>query len=498
MTSLSLTDTKPQSAEADVLVVGSVTSAEGAALAPGHGLPAAAARHVEAALATVGAKGKAGEVILLPAVPKLAAAAVAISGLGVPADAVTHREVRGAAAAAVRATREGASVALALGGSDELRAASAEGALAGDYAYAAATAPAERPARALSVLGAGQPAEAAIARAAVLGAAQEFARDLVNTPPNLLYPETFAQVVRQRATSSKAKVSVEVMDEKALADAGCGGIIGVGQGSSRPPRIVMLSYKPGRRHRGAPTIALVGKGITFDSGGLCIKPSASMLTMKCDMAGAAATAAAVFAAAELALPVAVTAYLCLAENMPGATAQRPGDVVTMRGGTTVEIIDTDAEGRMVLGDGLALASEAGPDAIIDVATLTGACVVALGPDISGVMANNEAFGQRVLDAAEGAGEHAWPLPLPDELKKQLESTVADLSHKGERWGGALTAGLFLENFVGTLADGSPIPWAHIDIAGPAFNEGGARGVNPKGGTGYGVATLLGVLESFAG
>jgi leucyl aminopeptidase len=331
--------------------------------------------------------------------------------------------------------------------------------------------------------------KAAAKRAAVLADAQAYARDLVNTPPNRLFPQSFADSVKERAASSSAKVGVKVLDEKALAKGGFGGIVGVGQGSANPPRIVQLTWAPARAKA---TIALVGKGITFDSGGLCIKPPASMLTMKSDMAGAAAVAAAVFAAAELAVPVAVTGYLCLAENMPSGTAQRPGDVVTMRDGTTVEIIDTDAEGRMVLGDGLCLASESKPDAVVDIATLTGAQMVALGARVAAIMSNDDAFGHTVRAAADGAGEAAWPMPLPADLRSQLDSGVADLAHKGERWGGMLTAGLFLKEFVG-----EGIPWAHIDIAGPSFNEGGAWGHTPKGGTGFGVATLLALAEGYA-
>jgi leucyl aminopeptidase len=240
-------------------------------------------------------------------------------------------------------------------------------------------------------------------------------------------------------------------------------------------------------------VALVGKGITFDSGGLNLKPSTGMVTMKCDMAGAAAVAATVFAAAELGVPVQVTGYLCLAENMPGGGAQRPSDVVTMRNGTTVEILDTDAEGRMVLGDGICLAGEGGPDAIVDIATLTGAQAVALGNRVAGVMANDDAFRARVCAAADAAGEAAWPMPLPKDLRAQLDSSVADIAHKGERWGGMLTAALFLQEFV---PEGTA--WAHLDIAGPAFNEGSPWGYTPKGATGYGVATLLGLLEDHAG
>jgi leucyl aminopeptidase len=342
----------------------------------------------------------------------------------------------------------------------------------------------------VSGAGQGKAAKDAVVRAAVLGAARDWARDLVNLPPNVLFPQSFADNVKKRAAASAAKVTVSVLDDKALVKGGFGGIVGVGQGSVNPPRIVTMSYAPAAPKA---SVALVGKGITFDSGGLNIKPSAGMVTMKCDMAGAAAVAATVLAAAELGLPVAVTGYLCLAENMPSGTAQRPSDVVVMRDGTSVEILDTDAEGRMVLGDGLCLASEKHPDWVVDIATLTGAQVVALGTDIAGVMANDDDFRSRVVDAAGAAGEGAWPMPLPVELRAKLDTPTADIAHKGDRDGGMLTAGLFLKEFVG-----EGIPWAHVDIAGPAFNDKGPKGHHPKGGTGFGVATLLTLVESSAG
>ena len=339
----------------------------------------------------------------------------------------------------------------------------------------------------VSGAGQGRAAKDAVARAAVLGAARDWARDLVNTPPNLLFPQSFAEDVKKHTTASAARVSVSVLDEKALVKGGFGGIVGVGQGSVNPPRIVTMTWAPA----GATTsVALVGKGITFDSGGLNIKPSSGMVTMKCDMAGAAAVAATVLAAAELDLPVAVTGYLCLAENMPSGTAQRPSDVVIMRDGTSVEILDTDAEGRMVLGDGICLASEKSPDWIVDIATLTGAQVVALGTDIAGVMGNEDDFRTSVVDAAGRAGEGAWAMPLPVELRAKLDTPTADIAHKGDRDGGMLTAGLFLKEFVG-----EGIAWAHVDIAGPAFNDKAAKGHHPKGGTGFGVATLLSLIES---
>ena len=510
MTSLSLTTRPPAELAVDTLVVGSVRTPDGADLATGHHLPRKAVVHLQAVLSDVEATGKADEVVRVVAVPGVKATSVVVTGLGDGTSrrsSYPHAALRAAAGVALRSVRGKRTVALALPTPDlESLSAVADGAYAGCYTYDKGTPLGARRGtgirakaagngngpRVMVVSGAGQgkAAKDAVARAAVLGAARDWARDLVNTPPNYLFPQSFADNVKKRVSASTAKVSVSVLDEKALVKGGFGGIVGVGQGSVNPPRIVTMSYAPASPKA---SVALVGKGITFDSGGLNIKPSSGMVTMKCDMAGAAAVAATVLAAAELALPVAVTGYLCLAENMPSGTAQRPSDVVVMRDGTSVEILDTDAEGRMVLGDGLALASEKHPDWVVDIATLTGAQVVALGGEIAAVMANDDDFRGRVVDAAGAAGEGAWPMPLPTDLRSQLDSGVADLAHKGERWGGMLTAGLFLQEFV---TEGTP--WAHVDIAGPSFNDGSAWGYTPKGATGYGVGTLLSLVEDYAG
>ena len=503
MPSLNLTTRDLASLKVDALVVGSVSSGNGAELAPGHDLPKGAAKHLAAVLTDLEAKAKPGEVVRVVAVPDVSATAVVVTGLG-PADEVTPDVLRSAAGAALRSVATKASVAVALPADDEASlAAVADGAYAGCYTFDASTTratgskKASTPAKGdgpkisiVSTQGSGKDLKAAVERAAVIGSARDLARDLVNTPPNLLTPQAFVDRVKAAVAASSGKVSVSVLDEKALAMGGFGGIVGVGQGSANPPRIVTMTYSPSGLRGSNGSVALVGKGITFDSGGLCIKPAAGMLTMKSDMAGAAAVAATVLAAAELGGSVAVTGYLCLAENMPSGTAQRPGDVVTMRNGTTVEIIDTDAEGRMVLGDGICLASEGKPDVIVDIATLTGAQMVALGSRVAGVMGNDDAFRTAVVDAGAATGEDSWPMPLPRELHPGLDSTVADLAHKADRWGGMLTAGLFLQEFV---ADG--IPWAHVDIAGPSFNEKGADGAIPKGGTGYGVATLVRLIEA---
>ncbi|MCP3425553.1 leucyl aminopeptidase [Rothia sp. AR01] len=332
-----------------------------------------------------------------------------------------------------------------------------------------------------------------LARALVLGEAVDHTRRLVNEAPNSLYPDSFAGRALERIAGIDA-VTAEVLDESALQEGGFGGILGVGKGSARAPRLVVVDYVPedAARH-----VALVGKGITFDSGGLSLKPGGSMMTMKCDMAGAAAALNAVAAAAELQLPVRVTAYLCLAENLPSGTATKPEDVLSMRGGTTVEVLNTDAEGRLVMADGLAYASESAPDLLLDVATLTGAQMVALGSRCSAVMGDEEAR-ESVTRAAQRAGEEFWPMPLPGYMAQELKSPVADLKNIGAgRNGGMLIAGLFLREFVGE-ADGKRIPWAHLDIAGPAFNEGAPFGFTPKEGTGASVRTLVSLLEDVAG
>lgn len=310
-------------------------------------------------------------------------------------------------------------------------------------------------------------------------------RDWVNTPANRLYPETFAEAAKAAAKSTR--ISVEVWDEKALEREGFGGLLAVGGGSTRKPRLVKLSYAP----RGAKFhIALVGKGITFDSGGLDLKPPESMYTMKSDMAGAASVLAAVIAIAQLGWKVQVTAWAAMAENLPSGGAYRPSDVLTMFGGTTVENGNTDAEGRLVLADALAKASQDEPDLVVDVATLTGACMVALGTRVAGLMARDDETADVILDAAETAGELFWQLPIPEDAAPKLVSEVADVKSTGDRYGGALTAAAFLSTFVP-----ESIPWAHLDIAGPSFNSGGAYDYVTTGGTGMSVRTLIALAQA---
>jgi leucyl aminopeptidase len=340
---------------------------------------------------------------------------------------------------------------------------------------------------------------AAVDVAQRVAAAVAQTRDWVNTPPGDLTPPTFADAV-VAAGDGRPSVEVEVVDEEELATRGCGGILGVGQGSARPPRLVRLTYRGPRPAGGAddgealPHLALVGKGITYDSGGLSIKPAASMTTMKMDMAGAAAVVSATYAIADLGLPIDVTTFAPMAENMVSGSATRPGDVLTMYRGRTVEVLNTDAEGRLVLADALGHAVEAEPDLVVDVATLTGACVIALGDRVAGLFGTDDAV-ELVRGAAERAGEAVWPMPIPEEMGEKVRgnSKVADLAqHNSERWGGASYAAAFLREFV------DDVPWAHVDIAGPAFNEKAAWGHVPVGGTGVAVATLVELARDLAG
>lgn len=328
------------------------------------------------------------------------------------------------------------------------------------------------------------------ARATIIADAVHNVRDLVNMPPLDLYPETFASAAHELAGG--APVTVTVLADKELAEGGFGGIIGVGQGSIRSPRLVKVEYSP----KGATKhIALVGKGITFDSGGLSLKPGSSMVGMKYDMTGAATVLSAALAIARLGLGVRVTTWLCIAENMPSGSAIRPNDVLTIRGGKTVEVLNTDAEGRLVLADGLVAASEEKPDAIIDVATLTGAARVALGDRYVGTMGDETLVGD-LVSVAKRVGETMWPMPIPSELRSLLNSDVADIANVkiGHTGAGMLVAATFLQEFIGKADDGSQIPWAHLDIAGPANNDAGGYGYTGKGPTGVAVRTLIALAE----
>ena len=491
VTELNLSTKSLARIKADAVVVAVGTRGEDVVLVPGAELPAGVVSAITAVLPALGVTGAVDQVVRVPAGKELATGVVALTGVGTLGDddAVELETLRRAAGAAVRSLAGSADVVLALPAQDAAQVgAVAEGALLGAYRYAryrsGGTAPVAR-LELVSPVARAKDAKAALERAVVVADAVSGARDLVNASPSDLYPESFAEEAQAGAKGTKVKV--QVLDEKALRAGGYGGIIGVGQGSLRPPRMVKLTYSPARAKA---HYALIGKGITFDSGGLSLKPAKGMETMKMDMAGAATVLHTVLAAAALDLPVKVTGWLALAENMPSGTAQRPSDVITIRGGKTVEVLNTDAEGRLVMADALVAATEESPDVIIDIATLTGAQMVALGSQVGAVMGTDETRDEVVAAAGE-AGEQFWPMPLPVELAESMKSQVADISNMGDRWGGMLVAGLFLKEFVGDF------PWAHLDIAGPAYNEGKPRGYTAEGGTGTGLRTLLAVLERAA-
>ena len=456
-------------------------------------------------LASQGFKAKPGETCTVPGPDGQLVIAL---GLGSRGEA-TPRTFRTASAALARAARRRQTVATTLldqaEGLDGLDPADvarsvAEGALLGAYTYTSLKSDPE-PSQ-IDSLGLvatngtdgtngtnGNATDDALAPATATARAVCLARDLVNEPGGSLTPRVFAE----RAVSLAAEhgFEVEVLDREAIVRERLGGLLGVNRGSDEEPRFLELSWQPADTAESTPTVALVGKGITFDSGGLSLKSTDSMIGMKGDMAGAAAVLATFTALEAVRPPVRVVGYVPLTDNMPGGDATRIGDVLRIRNGKTVEILNTDAEGRLVLADGLSLASEDRPDAIVDLATLTGACMVALGARIAGLMGNDEGFVDQVRAAADAAGEDVWPLPLPDDLRPQLDSDVADLKNVSSgRWGGALVAGLFLKEFV---PDGTP--WVHLDIAGPAdaLDEDAET---RKGGTGFGVRTLLQLLSDF--
>jgi leucyl aminopeptidase len=497
----------PAKTRCDVVVVGVMQGSKGAKgglnVAPG-GEPVASAygRTFRPLLASLGVTGKVGEVTKVPTGKRLATPVLVIVGLGrqdsdsSPSPAVVRR----AAGAAARAVTNAASVAIALpADSAELVRAVTEGFLLGSYTYTTYKKKADDdPKRAqpgeivvLSPTARRKELIAAFADAQVIAETVATTRDWVNTPPGDFTPPSFAaaveSAVKEVGRGRGPRITIKVRDEKELAELGCGGILGVGLGSAAPPRLVELAFSP---RKPVAHLALVGKGVTFDSGGLTIKPGNSMNDMKSDMAGAAAVIQATLAIARLGLPLKVTTFAPMAENMVSGSAVRPGDVLTMYGGTTVEVLNTDAEGRLVLGDALVMATERKPDVIVDVATLTGHMVVALGDRVAGVMGSPDVV-DGVLEAARTAGEEHWPMPIPEFMDERIHSSrIADLAqHDWIRWGGGLFAAAFLREFTAGL------PWAHVDIAGPSYNSGGPYGHVTSGGTGFAVATLVDYARS---
>jgi len=489
----------PSDIDADVLIIGTRPGSKKGAVEladTAAAIPATAKRKLLDALAASGASGKPGEIItFLGAAAGLRSTTVHAIGLGSSKSGSNERAdaLRDGTGIALRAAAGAKKVAVALPVTDsnELLAIGV-GSLLGTYQFTQykSQAPKKGPAKAVAII-VSDPRDAghrdALKVANIAADKVTFARDLINTPAADLHPEDLAQAAADRA--AELGLDVEILDEKQLVDGGYGGIVGVGQGAADAPRLVRIAYRP----RGAKThVALIGKGITYDTGGYDMKPSMSMGPMKADMSGAAAVAATVLGAAELGLKVNITVYMCIAENMVSGTATRPADVLTMYNGKTVEVNNTDAEGRLVMADGLARSAEDKPDVVIDVATLTGAMVVALGDQTAGFFATHDDLADDIIAASKESGEAFWRMPLLDHLRPSLDSTVADLSNIGGRMGGSITAALFLREFVPAGAK-----WAHLDIAGPAFNGNAAYGVVPKGGAGFAVRTLLRYLSKVA-
>ena len=492
MTSIALTTTPVTTLDVDALIVGITDEGKKHVEGP-PALPDAVRVSLEKSLEALGATGKLGEITRIPGTGLVKARMIVAVGLG-DARILDYEKVRRTAGAALRSLAGATSVGIVVTAPDGPRIeAVAEGALLGNYAFHAfrGASAASQPAPVRKIMITGDPKDkdqaAALVRAEVIATAVNYARDLVNTPPSALPPEEIAQQAIESVR--KLPVRVEVWDEEALARDEFGGILAVGQGSANPPRLIRLEYAPKGAKR---SITLIGKGVTFDSGGLSLKPPKAMETMKCDMSGAAAVIAAVSAIAQLKLKVKVIGWIPTVENMPGGHAQRPGDVITIYGGRTVEVLNTDAEGRLILADALVAASEEEPNLIIDAATLTGAQTIALGDRTSGIMANDDDLRAAIYDTATRAGETMWHMPIPEESRGTLDSSIADIKNIGDGKGGMLSAAAFLREFV---PQGQP--WAHLDIAGPAFNDGGPFGYTPKGGTGAAVRTFIQAAEDVA-
>ena len=446
-------------------------------------------------LKNLGATGKSNEIIKVPySKPQT----IYFTGLGETSKSYDPENLRRAAGSAARelAGQSAATFALPVSTLAQISAV-AEGAALGAYAFnefrSSTKSDFKEPLEQIVIATkstSDAAAKRALVRAEIIARNTAMVRDLINTPPSHLTPDSFCTRMKKLATPLGLKV--EILNEATLKNQGYGGIIGVGQGSANPPRLLHISYTPSKARA---RYAFVGKGITFDTGGLALKPANGMEAMKSDMSGAAAVIGAIFAIAELKLPVAIDAWAPLAENMVSENATRPSDIISIYGGKTVEVLNPDAEGRLVLADAIVRAQEVakkagGLDGIIDVATLTGAQVVALGTRTSAVMTNDVEFSQQFLEASEKAGEAFWPMPLPEELRASLDSPVADLANIGDRMGGMLVAGLFLEEFIEP-----DISWLHLDIAGPAYNESTPHGYTPVGGTGIALRSLVTLVES---
>lgn len=445
-------------------------------------------------LKAVGFEAKEGQTLVAPTAGK---GTTVFVGLGTP-DAAATDAYRAAGAALARSLGKRTEACLVIGGNvDALKVAAAvEGALLANYKLTTFKSEDEddkaTPLTSLTIVApdtTGDPSvyEVALVRARALVRATYVGRDLTNAPPAHLTPPTLASSAVELA--EKFGFTAEVLDRVELEEMGCGGIVGVNRGSEYEARLIKLSYIPKAPSTDEKRLALVGKGITFDSGGLSLKPAASMLDMKTDMGGAAAVLGAFTAFADLGVAVPVDAWLPTTDNMISGNSMRVGEIITARNGTTVEVTNTDAEGRLILMDALALAAETKPSWIVDIATLTGAQIVALGNDVAGIMGNDEALLDAVERAGDATGEAVWELPLHQRYMKILDSNLADIANANmsNRSAGTITAGLFLSNFV------NDIPWVHVDIAGPSVSAKADRWVN-AGATGFGARLLAGLAE----
>jgi leucyl aminopeptidase len=445
-------------------------------------------------------KGKLNEITLLHSLGRLPAIRVVVTGLGKRQE-LTVNKVRSAVAETCRYLRKKGVASIAssaqgagIKGINKESAAQAvtEGALLGLYAFRRYITKKKNnfgEIKQLLIAGNGKEKpllEKAITRGRIMAEAANWARDLVNEPANFMTPSQMADAARQLAQSYGLKV--EVLEKEQMAAAGMGALLGVAQGSQQPPKFIILSYKGSNSDE--VDMALVGKGITFDSGGISIKPSEGMADMKGDMAGGASVMATLIALAQLKPRFNVTAVVPATENLPSGTALKPGDILTAMNGKTIEVLNTDAEGRLILADALSYAKKLGAKSIIDVATLTGACMVALGKICTGVFSNNQELANKVIAAGNETGEFAWQLPMYEEYKEQLKSDIADIKNIGNRYGGAITAAKFLEEFI------NKTPWVHLDIAGP-YETDKEKGYLVKGATGVPVRTLVNLVLNMA-
>ncbi len=433
--------------------------------------------------------GKLFDLAVLHHPARLKAKRLAVAGAG-KSDKFTAAEMRLLAGAVVRALKPKGvrSVTFALDPGPNLEAmtgAAVEGAILGDYEpdrYKTSKEGSEPLVRMTIVApDAPAPLDGVLARARTVAEAQNFARALANEPANRMTPATLAD--RAREMCGRSGLECEVLDLERMRQLGMGALLGVAQGSAEPPALIVIRYRPFEEPAGTGHLGLVGKGVTFDTGGISIKPSENMDKMKYDMSGGAAVIGAMQAIAELKPPIPVTAFIPAVENMPGSRAQRPGDIVTTLSGKTVEVLNTDAEGRLILADALAYARRLGCTHLVDAATLTGAIVVALGHVYSGAFGNNDELLEKVLAAAREQGEKLWSMPTDEDYMEQLKSPFADIPNIGTRWGGAITAALFLKEFA------DPAPWVHLDIAGTAWLEE-TKPYMPKGPTGVAVRTMV--------